>query len=73
MPTPNIKIDQAAKERLSHLQARIQADFGVPATQQQIVSALVLGTSIPQLAGTLLGYYKDTAPSGAGQDNKKSA
>lgn len=62
MAPPNTKIDPAAKQRLSYLKARVQADFGVPATHQQIVSALVLGTSVPQLAGTLLGYHKDTAP-----------
>jgi hypothetical protein len=69
MATPNTKIDPAAKQRLLHLKARVQRDFGVSATHQQIVSALVLGTSIPQLAGTLLGYHKDTASAVDDQEN----
>lgn len=73
MATPNTKIDAAAKQRLIHLKARVQADFGVSATHQQIVSALVLGTSIPQLAGTLLGYHKDTAPADDDQEGEESA
>jgi hypothetical protein len=73
MATPNTKIDPIAKQRLPHLKARVQADFGVPATHQQIVSALVLGTSIPQLAGTLLGYHQDTAPVNDDQENEESA
>jgi hypothetical protein len=71
MATPNTKIDPAAKQRLSYLKTHVQADFGVPTTHQQIVSALVLGTSIPQLAGTLLGYYKDTAPSEGDRENEE--
>jgi hypothetical protein len=73
MATPNTKIDPAAKQRLQHLKARVQGDFGVSATHQQIVSALVLGTSIPQLDGTLLGYHKDTAPADDDQENEESA
>jgi hypothetical protein len=65
MAEPNrtsTKIDKAALRRLAWLSAEVQRSFGVEATREAIVSALVLDISVPQLAGILLGYKKDTAP-----------
>jgi hypothetical protein len=57
----NTKIDAKAKARLPWLCRSVQADFCVKATQEEVLSALVLGATVPQLAGLLLGYRKATA------------
>lgn len=65
MAEPNrtsAKIDKAARERLPWLAAEVQRRFGFEATHEAIVSALILNTTVPQLAGILLGYKQDTAP-----------
>lgn len=54
-------INSAAKDRLPWLCASVKADFSVVANQEDVVSALVLGTTVPQLAGILLGYHRATA------------
>jgi hypothetical protein len=61
MAKTTTKIDSAAKDRLPWLCAAVKADFSVVANQDDVVSALVLGTTVPQLAGILLGYHKATA------------
>jgi hypothetical protein len=55
------KIDTAARERLSELCMEVRREFGIPATREAIVSALILDITVPQVAGILLGYYKRTA------------
>lgn len=63
MATPNTKINPAAKRRLGRLKAHVQREFGLSATHEDIVSALVLDTSTSHLAGTLMGYEKWKAAS----------
>jgi hypothetical protein len=64
------KITKEALERLAPLSAAVQRDFGVPASHEAIVSALVLEITVPQLAGILLGYHKRIAPSPADEDEQ---
>lgn len=74
MAKPTTKIDAAALKHLASLQANTQAEFGIPATYQHIVSALVLGTTVPQLAGILLDYHKQTAHAiDEGSEDEESA
>lgn len=61
MATTNTKIETAAKARLPWLCNAVQAEYSVSTTQEEIVSALVVGTSVPQLVGLLMGYKKATA------------
>jgi hypothetical protein len=61
MAKTSTKIDTVAKARLPWLCASVQSEFSLVATQEDVVSALVLGTSVPQLAGLLLGYQRATA------------
>jgi hypothetical protein len=58
MASLNTKIDPVARSHLAALKARLLAEFGERASNEDIVSALVLGTTVPQLAGTLKGYHK---------------
>jgi hypothetical protein len=62
------KITPEALERLRTLPAQVQTRFGVPATQEVIVSALVLEITVPQLVGILIGYNQDHPPTPAAQD-----
>jgi hypothetical protein len=59
MATRNTKIDTSAREHLRTLKARLKAEFGEKASNEDIVSALVFGTTVAQLFGTLKGYHKD--------------
>lgn len=61
MTKTTTKIDSTAKDRLPWLCAAVKANYSVVANQEDVVTALVLGTSVPQLAGILMGYHKDTA------------
>jgi hypothetical protein len=64
------KITPEALERLRALPAQVQSRFGVSATQEVIVSALVLEITVPQLVGILMGYHQDHAPSPATDDEE---
>jgi hypothetical protein len=55
------KITKEAQRRLSTLVFEVERDFGVAATQESAMSALILDVSAAQLAGILLGYIKDKA------------
>ena len=61
MAKTTTKIDSAAKERLSWLCASVKAEFAIVANQEDVVTALVLDATVPQLAGVLLGYHRATA------------
>jgi hypothetical protein len=61
MATRNTKIDPVAREHLTTLKARLLAEFGERATNEDIVSALVCEATSAQLFGTLKGYHKDRA------------
>jgi hypothetical protein len=63
------KITPEALRHLGTLPAQVQTRFGVPATQEVIVSALVLEVTVPQLAGILMGYHQEHPPSPATDDD----
>lgn len=52
------RLHPAAQARLKELQAALKRDFGVKASGDDITSALVFGTSVPQLAGMLIAFNK---------------
>jgi hypothetical protein len=62
------KITPEALRHLGTLPAQVQSRFGVPATQETIVSALVLEITVPQLAGILMGYHQEHPPTPTAQD-----
>jgi len=55
------RIGQDAQERLKALQLALQKDFGQKATAEEITSALVCGTTVPQLSGMLIAYNREAA------------
>jgi hypothetical protein len=57
----SVKVDPLVGEPLRSLQAALQRDFGVSATQEQIVGALILGTPPAQTVGMLEAYVKYAA------------
>ncbi|MFI4991119.1 MAG: hypothetical protein ACHQHO_09455 [Solirubrobacterales bacterium] len=61
MATTSTKIDTVAKERLPWLCNSVQSEYSLVATQEDVVSALVLGTPVAQLAGLLLSYHRTTS------------
>lgn len=65
--TKQVKIDVVAHPRLKELQTALQSQ-GLPREVDgvDILSALVLYTSEPQLAGMLSEYWRYTAARGAG-------
>ncbi len=63
------KITPEALRRLGTLPELVQTRFGVPATQEVIVSALVLEITVPQLAGILMGYNQEHPPTSPAADD----
>jgi hypothetical protein len=61
MAQTNTRISPMALKRLRTLPRLVQAKFGVPATQEDIVSALVHCATLGQIAGMLLEYNMYTA------------
>ena len=69
------KITPEALRHLGTLPAQVQSRFGVPATQETIVSALVLEITVPQLAGILVRIPPgaSTYPDGPGRMSSSQA
>jgi hypothetical protein len=61
MAQANTRISGSAQERLGELKAALRAEFGLQASYGDIASALIHGTTVPQSAGMLIAYTKDTA------------
>ena len=63
MATPNVRLHPRANDELARLQAALDAE-GLPKTRREdIVSALVYGTTAPQAAGMLLAFTRMLATS----------
>lgn len=60
MAPPNVRISPLAHRELKRLKASLKADFGVNASGEEIASALIHGTSVPQLVGMLSAYNRKT-------------
>lgn len=56
------RVSPVAQERLRQLQTALEKDFGHKATTEDIASALICGTTIPQLSGMLIAYNREQAP-----------
>jgi hypothetical protein len=61
MPTPNVRLSEDSNEDLKRLKAALQADFGLTARNEDIASALITGTTVPQAAGMLIAYQRNQA------------
>lgn len=55
------RISPAAQERLKQLQMALERDFGHKASAEDITSALICGTTVPQLSGMLIAYNREEA------------
>jgi hypothetical protein len=55
------RISALAQIRLGELKAALQAEFGLQANHGEIASALIHGTTVPQVAGMLIAYNMHTA------------
>lgn len=58
MAQPNIRLSKDANEDLKRLKAALRAEFGLTARNQDIASALIKGTTVPQAAGMLIAFHK---------------
>lgn len=61
------RVDDIAETRLLALQASLLRDFGIRASRDAIVSAVVYWTNAPQLVGMLAAFNQHA--SGGGYDN----
>jgi hypothetical protein len=59
MAQPNVRISASALADLNRLKASLKGEFGIKANNEDIASALISGTSAPQLAGMLLAYNRE--------------
>jgi hypothetical protein len=64
----NVRLHPSIRERLTALQADLDSDAGVTATQEDIVGALIYATTAPQLAGTLPVYKRYAASAQDAED-----
>lgn len=53
-----VVLDPLAQTQAEALKAALQSDFGLDASQKDIVSAAVYGATAPQLAGMLIAFTK---------------
>lgn len=60
MPTTT-RLHPLAKQALKELKQRLESEEGRKATQEEIVSALVFGTSPAQAAGMLIAFTRVAA------------
>jgi hypothetical protein len=56
-----VRIQPAAEEPLKRLKTALESEEGHKATQEEIVAALVWGTTAAQAAGMLLAFTRETA------------
>lgn len=56
-----VVLDPLAQASAEALKTALEADFGVEATQKDIVSALVYCATAPQLVGMLIAFTKAKA------------
>jgi hypothetical protein len=59
----NVRLHPLIQDRLGALQAALEGDAGITATQEEIVGALVYANTVPQLASILPVYKRYTATS----------
>lgn len=56
-----VRLDAFARDSMKSLQASMEADHGVKASRDDIVSALVFGTTSAQALGMLIAFNKHVA------------
>ncbi len=61
MAKTSVRLHRLAVEPLQALQADLLAEFGVKATYEEIVGALVTGTTPAQAIGMLMAFNRDVA------------
>lgn len=65
MAQKNVRLDPLIENRPKELKAVLKADFGLSATQEEIVAALIHGTTPAQLAGMLVAFNRHAAEAAA--------
>lgn len=55
-----VKVRPFVLEPLKELQDAVARDFGVPSKQDEMVGALITGTTVAQAVGMLQAYVRDT-------------
>ena len=63
MPKTTVRLHPSAAPSLKDLQRQLHADFGLKATYEDIVGALIWGTPAPQTAGMLMAFTRSTTAS----------
>lgn len=61
MAKTTVRLHPGAAPSLKDLQRQLEGEFGVKATYEEIVGALVWGTPPPQVVGMLLAFTRSTA------------
>jgi len=73
IPRSSVRLHPLAEETLRRLKADLAAEFGLSATHEEIVAALLHGTTVPQLSGMLMEFTKHEASSVASEDEETPA
>ena len=70
MASPNVRLSEDSNEDLNRLRMALKAEFGLTARNQDIASALISGTSVPQAAGMLIAYQRQDAAKKSGASRR---
>ena len=73
LPTTSIRAHHHALGPLKQLQDAVEREFGLPSNQQEMVGALITGTTARQAFGMLLAYNQHTAELAAAADETPPA
>lgn len=57
----NARLHPAIRKRLGELKTALENEEGVSATQEDIIAALIHGTTVPQLVGMLPAFKRYAA------------
>lgn len=61
MTQANIRLSDDAYADLKRLKTALQAEYGLTGRNQDVASALIIGTSVHQAAGMLMAYQRAQA------------
>lgn len=66
-----VNAHRAAAEPLEQLQAALREEFGVAATREDIVGALIFGATAPQLLGMHMAFIRHVESRAQTQDRQR--
>jgi hypothetical protein len=61
MTKSSVKVDPLVIDSLRTLVLNVRREYGLKTTQEDVVSALVYGTSVPQAVGMLIAFQRHAA------------